>query len=74
MTLALPIDQPYLILPQRWQRARCSVFDLQLRNRWTDIISPGERVVRIPIDQRGTFIVRIEYDDGTIVSYFLMMY
>ncbi len=72
--IAVPLEQPYLRLPQFWNAVRCTVFDLQLRNRATLTVPPGAERVRLPIEQRGIYIVQFESSDSTIVSHLVLVY
>lgn len=72
--IALPLEQPYLPIPQRWVGMRCAVFDLQLRTRAIVTVPLGAERVRLPIEQRGTYLVRFENSDGGIVSHLVLVY
>jgi hypothetical protein len=72
--IAVPLEQPYLRLPQFWNAVRCTAFDLQLRNRATLTVPPGAERVRLPVEQRGIYIVQFESSDSNIVSHLVLVY
>lgn len=72
--IAVLLEQPYLPLPQHWAAVRCTLFDLQLRSRATFVVPLGADRVRLPVVNRGMYLIQFESSSGGIVSQLVLVY
>lgn len=72
--LALPLDGATLPIPARPVTAYCTIYDLTLRAVATELVPPMISSLALPNLDRGTYLVRLDYNDGESFSQLVLVY